>query len=89
MDISNYQQLPHQWLAGQLDSAILIKELRVLVVEMNLPPKYHEALEGVLSRIESSSLFTEESCSFSKKVLAHALNVWLSKAHDYHSRESS
>jgi hypothetical protein len=31
--------------------------------------------------LESSSLFTEESCSFSKKDLAAALSLWLQKAH--------
>jgi hypothetical protein len=52
-----------------------------------LPQKYQDALEQVLSRIESSSLFTEESCSFSKKDLAQALGVWLEKAHQYSNKD--
>lgn len=88
MNISVHQQLLKEWQAGQVDSAVLIQELRALVSQMNLPQKYPDALEGVLSRIESSSLFTEESCSFSKKDLAHALEVWLIKADEYQSKGS-
>jgi hypothetical protein len=49
--------------------------------QAKLPQKYSDVLESVLSRLESSSLFTEESCSFSKKDLAAALSLWLQKAH--------
>ncbi len=88
MNISTYQQLLENWQASRLDSSLLIQEFRDLVTLMRLPEKYSDALDSVLSRIESSSLFTEESCSFSKKDLAHALNVWLSKAFEYHAKDS-
>ena len=88
MNISTYQQLLENWQASRLDSSLLIQEFRDLVTLMRLPEKYSDALDSVLSRIESSSLFTEESCSFSKKDLALALNVWLSKAFEYHAKDS-
>jgi hypothetical protein len=45
-----------------------------------LPPAFGEVLEGILMRLESSSLFTEESCSFSREDLLANLDVWLAKA---------
>ena len=46
-----------------------------------LPPRYTEVLLGLLDRIESSALFSEESCSFSQKDLLANLQIWLDKAH--------
>ncbi|MFM1805990.1 MAG: hypothetical protein RL212_249 [Pseudomonadota bacterium] len=88
----NYQEaklLLEHWLAGQAESKDLVKGLRELAATDQLPEKYLMALESVISRIESSSLFTEESCSFSKKDLASALEFWLEKAHQYQLKESS
>lgn len=45
-----------------------------------LPPRYVEVLERVLSQLESSALFTEESCSFSQADMVGALRDWLHKA---------
>lgn len=83
------KQLLEHWLAGQAESKALITGFRELAAGNQLPEKYLIALESVISRIESSSLFTEESCSFSKKDLANALEFWLEKAHQYHLKESS
>ena len=83
------KQLLEHWLVGQAESKDLITGFRELAVTDQLPEKYLMALESVISRIESSSLFTEESCSFSKKDLANALEFWLEKAHQYHLKESS
>jgi len=88
----NYEvakQLLEHWLAGQAESKDLIKGFRELAVTDQLPEKYMMALESVISRIESSSLFTEESCSFSKKDLANALEFWLEKARQYHLKNSA
>jgi hypothetical protein len=82
------KNLLQAWVAGNCDSAQLIDDFRLLCNEWQLPQKYQDALEKVLSRIESSSLFTEESCSFSKKDLAQALSVWLDKAHQYFNKGS-
>ncbi|MET3390396.1 hypothetical protein [Variovorax atrisoli] len=45
-----------------------------------LPPRYGEVLLGLLDRLESSALFSEESCSFSQKDLLDNLQVWVDKA---------
>lgn len=45
-----------------------------------LPPRYLEVLERVLTQLESSALFSEESCSFSQQDLLTALGDWLARA---------
>lgn len=45
-----------------------------------LPPRYTEVLLGLLDRLESSALFTDESCSFSQKDLVANLQLWVDKA---------
>lgn len=45
-----------------------------------LPPRYDEVLLNLLDRLESSALFTEESCSFSQRELHASLALWLEKA---------
>ncbi len=83
----NLQHTLQAWLEGGGTPVDLIKVFRVFYKDSQLPEKYGAALENVLSRVESSSLFTEESCSFSKKDLANALNVWLEKVQQYQAKE--
>lgn len=45
-----------------------------------LPPRFSEVLEQLLNRLESSALFTEESCSFSQQDLLDNLQLWIDKA---------
>jgi hypothetical protein len=45
-----------------------------------LPPRYGEVLLNLLDRLESSALFSEESCSFSQKDLLDNLATWVEKA---------
>lgn len=45
-----------------------------------LPPRYSEVLQQLLDRLESSALFSEESCSFSQKELLDSLQQWLDHA---------
>jgi hypothetical protein len=45
-----------------------------------LPPRYGEVLLGLLDRLESSALFTDESCSFSQRDLFDSVQLWLDKA---------
>lgn len=45
-----------------------------------LPARYAEVLQQLLDRLESSALFSEESCSFSQKELLDSLQLWLDKA---------
>ncbi len=89
MSVQNPQHVEEQlqaWLDGTGPSTELIQAFRIFCKDSQLPEKYSIALENVLSRVESSSLFTEESCSFSKKDLANALKVWLEKVQQYHSK---
>jgi hypothetical protein len=91
MGIQNPQSAQHSlkaWLDGSGNAADLIQAFRVFCRDSQLPEKYGTALENVLSRVESSSLFTEESCSFSKKDLANALSIWLEKVQQYQSKEN-
>jgi hypothetical protein len=46
----------------------------------SLPPQFGEVLNNILDRLESSALFTEESCSFSQTGLLENLEVWVQKA---------
>jgi len=45
-----------------------------------LPPAYRKALDDMLMRVESSRLFSGDSCSFSRESLLEAFTVWLDKA---------
>jgi len=45
-----------------------------------LPPRYKEVLLNLLDRLESSALFSEESCSFSQQDLVANLDMWVEKA---------
>ena len=45
-----------------------------------LPPKFAPVWLSLLDRLESSALFSEESCSFSHSELLDSLNLWLDKA---------
>lgn len=45
-----------------------------------LPPAYRRVRDELLQRLESGSLFDEESCSFSQVDLREAFDGWLQKA---------
>jgi len=45
-----------------------------------LPPAYLCALDDMVIRIESSRLFSGDSCSFSRESLLEAFATWLEKA---------
>ena len=45
-----------------------------------LPPRYGEVWLELIDRLESSALFSEESCSFSQSSLLDNLDGWLAKA---------
>lgn len=45
-----------------------------------LPPRFDEVLMQLLNGLESSALFSEESCSFSQQDLLASLSSWLDKA---------
>lgn len=45
-----------------------------------LPPRFAPVLEQLLEPLESSALFSEESCAFSRHDLAANLRQWLQAA---------
>ncbi|MBP6405023.1 MAG: hypothetical protein KA335_05165 [Ramlibacter sp.] len=45
-----------------------------------LPARYGQVLDDLLDRLESSALFSEESCSFSRDGLLDNLQLWIDKA---------
>ena len=45
-----------------------------------LPERFEEVLMQLLNRLESSALFTDESCSFSRHDLPDSFQLWLDKA---------
>lgn len=54
-----------------------------------LPPRFAPVLQQLLDRLESSALFSEESCSFSQKDLLDSLQQWLDHAHHQLDRKTS
>jgi len=46
-----------------------------------LPNRFTAVLETLLQALESSALFSEESCAFSRHDLAASLRQWLQAAH--------
>ncbi|GAB3186557.1 hypothetical protein [Hydrogenophaga aquatica] len=66
---------------GQLNLSGYLDEARQQDALMRaLPPAFGEVWRNLLDRLESASLFSEESCSFSQKDLLDSLQLWLDKA---------
>jgi hypothetical protein len=67
--------------AGDLGASGFCRQARGLAqLRQALPPRYGEVLDQLLDRLESSALFTEDSCSFSQSDLRDSLGLWLDKA---------
>lgn len=74
---AGFAQLAQQ----QLPAAVLGQQARASSELLQaLPPRYGEVLLNLLDRLESSALFSEESCSFSQKDLLDNLETWANKA---------
>lgn len=70
-----------QFAQQQLSAAALGEQARAAKILLEtLPARYGEVLLNLLDRLESSALFTEESCSFSQKDLIDSLKLWADKA---------
>lgn len=61
-------------------SALSLQARAASALLQTLPQRYGEVLLNLLDRLESSALFTEESCSFSQKDLMDNLQTWADKA---------
>ena len=59
-------------------------ERRRMALEMlervGLPARYAEVWHGLIDRLQSGALFSEESCSFSQTDLIDSLALWIDKA---------
>lgn len=67
--------------SGQICTTELTEAARgATALLSSLPPQFEEVLNNILDRLESSALFTEESCSFSQSGLLENLGVWVEKA---------
>ncbi|WP_228769140.1 hypothetical protein [Limnohabitans sp. 2KL-3] len=58
----------------------MIRQWRSDAASLPLPEKFGLVLGDLLDRIESSALFSGESCSFSQKDLLDNLQLWADKA---------
>ena len=66
---------------GSLSAAQLNDQARAAhALLAALPERYGPVLLQLLDRLESSALFTEESCSFSQTDLHTHLHGWIAKA---------
>ncbi|PUE31544.1 hypothetical protein [Limnohabitans sp. Jir72] len=65
---------------GTVSQNVLIQQWRNDAALLGLPDKFGVVLGNLLDRLESSALFSEESCSFSQKDLLDSLLVWADKA---------
>jgi hypothetical protein len=75
--------------AGRAACSTLVVALRTETALLaELPPRFGAALEEVATRLESASLFTEESCSFSQRDLFDALAEWMNQAQAHLTRSA-
>ncbi len=66
--------------AGNLGVPAFSTEVRGQAEQLGLPERYSQVLNDLLDRLESSALFSEESCSFSQSGLLDNLQLWVDKA---------
>lgn len=67
--------------AGRIGTTEFVQVLRAVGPWPDrLPMRYTDVLNSLLDRLESSALFSEESCSFSQRDLLDSVGVWLDKA---------
>ena len=79
--LDTFQEALQQLRSGQLDAHGFSRRARAQTALLQaLPARYGEVLRDLLTRLESSALFSEESCSFSQSALIDNLQVWLDKA---------
>lgn len=67
--------------AGRATVAELVRAWRGEAALLQaLPERYQRFADQHLMQLESASLFTEESCSFSQRDLLDGLRTWVAKA---------
>ena len=79
--LASFTQALGSLLDGSLRAGDFSAQARAHTVLLEaLPPRYTTVLHDLLDRLESSALFSDESCSFSQQDLIANLQVWLDKA---------
>jgi hypothetical protein len=64
--------------AGRIDMDTLISLWRQHGCDnAAIPAKWREVLDGLLMRLESARLFSQDSCSFSRSELLATMREWL------------
>ena len=80
MSFDDFQHALDDLRSGALEVRDFSRRVRALAVPPELPPRFGEVLAGLLDRMDSSALFSGESCSFSQEDLLLALQAWIDKA---------
>ena len=80
-ELQAIEELLMQLRQGRSPVAPLCQQARsAQTLRSALPERYGQVLNEITDRLESSALFTEESCSFSQGGLLDNLQLWLDKA---------
>ena len=80
-DIAQLRQSLDELRTGMLSVVAFVKALPdVSDLLSQLPARYGEVWHGLIDRLQSGALFSEESCSFSQTDLIDSLAMWLDKA---------
>jgi hypothetical protein len=79
--LQTFQTALEQFCAGVL-SAYALSTMARSQQELlaALPEKFPEVLHQLMDRLESSALFSEESCSFSQRDLVESIQWWVHQA---------
>lgn len=81
VQLQAFQDALQRFKDGSISASTLNNQARASQALLSaLPERYGQVLLQLLDRLESSALFTEESCSFSQSDLHQHLHDWLAKA---------
>lgn len=82
VQLQAFQDALQRFEDGSITASALNDQARAMQALLTtLPERYGTVLLQLLDRLESSALFTEESCSFSQTDLHQHLHGWVDKAH--------
>lgn len=82
VQLQAFQDAVVRFTDGSISASVLNEQARASQALLTaLPERYGPVLLQLLDRLESSALFTEESCSFSQTDLHTHLQGWIAKAH--------
>ena len=82
IELQAFEDALLRWQDGAISASALGDQARAShALWAVLPERYGPVLLQLLDRLESSALFTEESCSFSQSELHTHVRQWIAKAH--------